>query len=396
MFALKLFLFSSLFFLIYSYIGYGVLLGVLLPFRRRRDRTEPVAEDDLPGVTLIVAAYNEAAFIEEKIWNTLALDYPENKLDIIFITDGSADGTPDIVQRYRRIRLMHEPARKGKTAAINRAMKEVITPIVVFCDANTLLNSAAISNIIKHYCDPQTGGVAGEKKVRVTSEHGAAATEGIYWKYESTLKKLDAALYSVVGAAGELFSIRTHLFQPVESNVILDDFIISLGINMRGYRIAYAPDAYALESPSASLLDEYKRKVRIGAGGFQSIVMLKPLLNIFEYPLLSFQYISHRVLRWTLCPVALLVALLANIALVAMNAGDWYTWLLYAQLGFYSLAAAGFLLALVNIKFKPCYVPFYFVYMNIALYHGFFRYIRKRQSAVWDKAQRAVSISNSL
>lgn len=396
MFSLKIFLFISLFVLIYSYIGYGVLLGILLKFKRRDIAHKQPATEDLPAVTLIVAAYNEAGFIEEKIWNTLSLDYPQEKLDIIFITDGSTDGTPDIVQKYGRIRLMHESARKGKTAAINRAMQLITTPYVVFCDANTLLNSAAISNIIKHYCDEQTGGVAGEKKVRVHGETGGAATEGIYWKYESTLKKLDAALYTVVGAAGELFSIRTHLFQPVESNVILDDFMISLRINMKGYRIAYAPDAYALESPSASLLEEYKRKVRIGAGGFQSIVLLKSLLNIFTRPLLSFQYISHRVLRWTLCPLALPLLFFANVALVAMDAGSWYTWLLYAQLGLYLLAAAGFILALSNIKFKPCYVPFYFVYMNIALYHGFFRYIRNRQSAVWDKAQRAVSLSNSL
>lgn len=397
MFAIKLILFFSLFILCYSYIGYGVLVWTLLRFRKRApQQQEDAPEEFTPAVTLIVAAYNEADFIEEKIWNTLSLDYPSDKLDIVFVTDGSTDGTPDQVRKYGRVTLLHEPERKGKTAALNRAMRTVTTPFVVFCDANTLLNPAAIRNIMQHYRDERTGGVAGEKRVWQEGEHGAAATEGIYWKYESALKRLDDRLYSVVGAAGELFSIRTELFEPVAGNVILDDFIISLKINMRGYRIAYAPDAYAMETPSASLADEYKRKVRISAGGFQSIVMLKQLLNIFKQPLLSFQYISHRVLRWTLCPLALLLILCTNIALVTENAGTFYVYLLYAQLFFYLLAIMGFGLALIRIRFKPCYVPFYFVFMNIALYHGFLRFVGSRQSAVWEKAQRTINLSNPL
>ncbi|RBL88011.1 glycosyltransferase family 2 protein [Chitinophaga flava] len=387
---LKAVLFFSLFILFYSYIGYAILVWLLLRFKKSNN----LSSDDSPGdyspaVTLIVAAYNEATFIEEKIWNTLALDYPIDKLDILFITDGSTDGTPDIVQKYGRIRLMHEQERKGKTAAINRAMRSITTPYVIFCDANTLLNSDAIRNIIHHYRDEQTGGVAGEKKVRPFGTAGAAATEGIYWKYESALKKLDASLYTVVGAAGELFSIRTELYRPVEQDVILDDFIISLRINQEGYRIAYAPDAYAMESPSHSIREEHKRKVRISAGGFQSIVRLKELLNVFRYPVLSFQYISHRVLRWTLCPLSLLLVLATNILLVMNNAGEWYEWLLVAQVVFYVMALAGYTLAKLSVKVRIFYVPFYFVFMNVAIYEGFFRFMRKRQPAAWEKATRS-------
>ncbi|WP_090107928.1 glycosyltransferase family 2 protein [Chitinophaga sp. CF118] len=391
---MKSIFFISLSILFYNYFGYGLLLALLVRLKRILQPETHDSTEFEPSVTLIIAAYNEEAFIEQKINNTLALDYPEHKLDIIFITDGSSDDTENIVRRYPRIISLHEYERKGKTAAINRAMKIVTTPFVIFCDANTLLNVSAVKNIVKHYRDEKTGGVAGEKKVLMQDGNTAAATEGIYWKYESLLKKLDAAFYTVVGAAGELFSIRTSLFSPVDTSVILDDFIISLRVNQMGYRIAYAPDAYAMEAPSMDIKEEHKRKVRISAGGFQSIVMLKNLLNIFRYPLLSFQYISHRVLRWTLSPLSLSLLLLSAAVLTYFQAGWFYTSILFAQVIFYLLALAGWFLASKNIKFKPCYIPFYFTFMNVAIYEGFFKYIRKQQSSVWEKAHREVTYIN--
>ncbi|OMP77340.1 glycosyltransferase family 2 protein [[Flexibacter] sp. ATCC 35208] len=387
--------YTSLFILFYNYIGYGFLVGILVACKRLLSRASREVTTFEPAVTLIVAAYNEAAFIAEKIKNTLELDYPADKLEIIFITDGSNDGSEIIVQQYAGIRSMHEPERKGKTAAINRAMQTVQTPVVIFCDANTLLNIDAVKNIVRHYQDPKTGGVAGEKKVMPAGNSGAAGTEGIYWKYESLLKRLDAALYTVVGAAGELFSVRTVLFTPVAPEVILDDFIISLRVNQMGYRIAYAPDAFAMETPSAGITEEHKRKIRISAGGFQSIVMLRALLNVFRYPLLSFQYISHRVLRWTLSPLSLPILLISAAVLTLQGAGGWCQLIFAAQVIFYLLAVAGFFLAKRDIKFKPCYIPFYFLFMNVAIYEGFFRYIRKQQSAVWEKARRETAVMNA-
>jgi len=342
-----------------------------------------------PDVTLVVAAYNEEGIITAKIENTLALDYPAHKRRLLFITDGSTDATPQIISRYPELQLLHTDKRGGKTAALNRAMEQVQTPYVIFCDANTLLNKDAIRNIVKHYADETVGGVAGEKKVISDDSSGAAATEGIYWKYESYLKKLDAELYSVVGAAGELFSIRTGLFQPVEEEVILDDFVISLRINLKGYRIAYAPDAYAMETPSDNIAEEHKRKIRISAGGFQSIVMLRALLNFFRFPVVSFQYISHRVLRWTLSPLSLLLLLVTNIMLV-IYPGGWlfYAFLLIQVMG-YAAAFIGYSLAERNIKISIFYIPFYFLFMNIAVYQGFYRYLTNTQSAAWEKAKRS-------
>ncbi|KAA2242456.1 glycosyltransferase family 2 protein [Chitinophaga agrisoli] len=380
----------SLFILFYNYVGYGMLLLLLVKVKRLLAHPQPAAAPYEPDVTLVIAAYNEETVIAEKISNTLALDYPAEKLRLLFITDGSTDNTPAIIRQHPSIQLLHSTARSGKTAALNRAMEHVQTPYVIFCDANTLLNKEAVRNIVQHYADDTTGGVAGEKKVISDEAGGAAATEGIYWKYESMLKRLDAELYSVVGAAGELFSIRTALFQPVEENVILDDFVISLRINLKGYRIAYAPDAYAMETPSDSIAEEHKRKIRISAGGFQSIVLLRDLLNIVRFPVVSFQYISHRVLRWTLSPLSLLLLLITNIVLV-VYAGGWpfYAFLAIQLLG-YAAACIGYSLAERNIKISIFYIPFYFLFMNIAVYQGFYRYLTNTQSAAWEKAKRKI------
>lgn len=382
-------LFISLFIVCYTYVGYGLLLYILVKVKARLFKKPPSAPYE-PEVTLMVAAYNEESFIEEKIRNTLALDYPAEKLQIIFITDGSTDLTADIIARYPRIRLLHEPGRKGKSAAINRAMTFVQTPVTIFCDANTLLNKEAVRKLATHFGNAQVGAVAGEKKVMSAEESGAeGAGEGLYWKYESLLKKWDADLYSVMGAAGELFAVRTELYESIPANCILDDFIISFRINMKGYTVMYEPGAFASETASASLADEYKRKVRISAGGFQSIMMLTPLLNPFRFPRITFQYVSHRVFRWTLAPLCLLLVLLANIILVAQGAGDLYSWLLVLQVLFYGAALSGYLLARRNIKVKYLYVPFYFVFMNWAVFHGFYRFLGNRQSAIWERSQRS-------
>jgi poly-beta-1,6-N-acetyl-D-glucosamine synthase len=386
----KILFFTGLFLVFYSYIGYGILVWLLIRLRNlfRSPYTLPVTTE-WPRVSIVVAAYNEERFIIEKIENTLSLDYPPDKLDIIFITDGSTDNTPLLARNYPGIRVLHEPERHGKVAAIHRAMQTVTTPVTIFCDANTLLNKESVHNILRHYADPAVGGVAGEKKV-LSGANGQAsgAGEGIYWKYESLLKRLDAELYTVVGAAGELFSIRTELYEPVPHDVLLDDFVISLGICRKGYRIVYEPGSFASETPSATMKEEQKRKIRISAGAFQSMIMLKDLLNVVRYPVLSFQYISHRVLRWTVCPIALPLIFILN-AILAFNPGSpFYLFLLAAQCLFYVAAIAGWLLSNRNIKVKALYIPYYFFFLNLSLYLGFLRFKKGRQSVLWEKAAR--------
>lgn len=380
----------SIFIVFYTYLGYGILLYVLVRLRRifRGKRTVPSIEAAMPSLTLIIAAYNEERLIGEKIRNTLSLRYPKDKLSLLFITDGSSDRTPDIIAEYSEIKLMHTPARSGKIQAIHRAMHEVDSEVVVFTDANTFLNQDALLLIARHYADPTVGAVSGEKRVLSEDVSDATAGEGFYWKYESTLKKWDSELHSVVGAAGELFSVRRSLYKPVESDTILDDFMISMRIAAQGFRIIYEPDAYASETSSDNIQEELKRKIRIAAGGIQSIVRLGGLLFPFPHTTLSFQYVSHRVLRWTVTPFFMMLAFAINVVLVAQRAGVIYDLLLVAQVGFYGASLLGWLLEKRRIKVKILFIPYYFCMMNYAVLAGIQRYLKGSQSAVWEKAKR--------
>jgi biofilm PGA synthesis N-glycosyltransferase PgaC len=375
----------------YSYAGYGALLLVLVSIKRLfiGKKKRGVPNSPLPSVAIIVAAYNEEDFIRQKIGNTLQLDYPQELLELIFVTDGSTDKTPDIISEYPGIHLLHQPGRKGKIAAVHRALEYVKSQIIVFCDANTLLNTACIREIVKHYDDPKVGGVAGEKRIMQRGKDAAAAAgEGLYWKYESLLKKLDSSLYTTVGAAGELFSVRTQLLEKVPEGTIIEDFVQSLQLCIKGYVVRYEPNAYAAEAASASLKDEMKRKVRICAGAFQAMILLKPLFNIFKYPLVSFQFISHRILRWTLCPVALIILFITNALIVIWDGTGFYALALGLQVVFYILAITGWIYANKDIRVKSLYIPFYFLFMNFSVFIGFRRFILNKQTVIWEKAER--------
>ena len=388
---MKIILWLSLLVTFYAFFGYGILLFILIKIKRilhGRAFLPLIDFATLPSCTLVVAAYNEEDLIEEKIKNSLALSYPKNKLEFVFITDGSTDGTAKIVGNYTQIRHLHSDERKGKIAAVHRAMDTVTTEVVVFTDANTFLNTEALLNICRHYTDKKVGAVAGEKRVFSTGAD-ATAGEGFYWKYESKLKAWDSELYTVVGAAGELFSIRKELYQPVSPDTILDDFMISLLVAGDGYRVIYEPEAFATESASQNVSEELKRKIRIAAGGIQSILWLKSLLNPFKIPVLTFQYVSHRVLRWTIVPFLMILALLLNLIIVFEGSVELtYQVLLLAQVAFYLAAISGWILEEKHIKVKIFFIPYYFCMMNYAVLMGIRRYSLGRQSAIWEKAKR--------
>lgn len=381
----------SLFIVAYTYIGYGVLLFLIVKIKVfiKPERSCLYSDAGLPEITLVIAAYNEEGFIEEKIKNSLSLEYPAGKLRIFVVTDGSEDRTPEITGRYQEATHFYQPVRKGKIAAINRVMPFVQTPVVVYSDANTLLNKDALVNIVRHFRDSNVGAVAGEKRVRSGEKDAASgAGEGIYWKYESMLKYWDSALYSVVGAAGELFAIRTRLYRKVPADTIIEDFYLTLSIARDGYRVVYEPQAYAVEGPSASVREELKRKIRIAAGGIQAIVRLRSLLNIFRYGILSFQYISHRVLRWTVTPFALLTLFISNF-LLALSGSPVFQWFFAGQLIFYFMALGGYFLESGQIKLKVLFVPYYFFIMNYAVFAGIIRYLKGSQSVIWERAKRS-------
>lgn len=399
------FIFEILFWLciglvVYTYIGYGIVAWFLVKIRKIlgkefKKHNDPVF---LPKVTLVIPAYNEMSCIAAKVKNTFGLDYPDDKLQVLFVTEGSNDGTSEYIKSlettFPNLRMIGGDTRRGKIEAMNIAIKTITTPIVIFTDANTNLNNQVIKNIVRHFQDPVVGAVAGEKRIETEgSEAAAGAGEGLYWKYESFLKKLDTELYSVVGAAGELFAVRTDLFGEVEKDTLLDDFMVSLRIAADGYRVIYEPDAYASERPSFSIQEEMKRKIRIAAGGFQSIARLVFLWNIFRYGLLSFQYVSHRAMRWAVAPFCLPLIFLFNIALFFLETSLLsqllYQVIMFAQIAFYGMAIIGYYLENKKIRVKLLFVPFYFSFMNYCAIKGYFRYRNGLTSGIWEKAKRA-------
>ena len=393
---LKLFFWILLGIVFYTYIGYGILLFIIIKIRRIFGIGKKVATDYSfePEVTLFIAAYNEKDYVEAKMKNSFELEYPKEKLNIVWVTDGSDDGTPELLSEYPNTMVHHLDARNGKIGAMNRGMNFVKTPVVIFSDANTMLGKESVRRIVNQFGDETVGCVSGEKRIiNKESDVASGAGEGLYWKYESTLKKWDAELYSVVGAAGELFAIRTKLYRHVEKDTLLDDFVISLRVAQDGYTIKYDPEAYAIETASANVKEELKRKIRISAGGIQSIVRLSSLLNVFKYGTLSFQYISHRVLRWTLTPLCLILLIPVS-SILAYHEGfletKLYGIMFWLQLLFYIAALTGWFLENRSTRIKALFVPYYFFIMNLSVVLGFFRYMKKSQSVNWERAKRAV------
>ena len=401
MLTLKILFWASLLIVFYTYIGYGILLYIIIRLKRLltgspREAVMPT-DDELPTMTLMICAYNEEDVVAEKMANTLALDYPKEKLRIMWVTDGSNDRTNELLRAYPSVDIVFSPERRGKTAALKHGLRELQTRYVAFTDANTMINAGALREIARLFMDPTVGCVSGEKRVAAKKEGEMAAEgEGLYWKYESTLKRWDSELYSAMGAAGELYAMDPKLCREVPDEALLDDFMMSMYVVEAGRRIAYTPDAYAQEYGSANIHEESKRKRRIAAGGLQSIWWLRSLLNPLPQPLVTFQYISHRVLRWSVTPVAMIILLVVNIALVALGTGMLYTIALLLQLLFYRMAFCGWLQSRgqqtqgrKSLISKLLYTAYYFLFMNLNVFRGM-AYLRTHgSSGAWEKAKRS-------
>ncbi len=369
----------------YSYIGYGLMLWIFIQIKSIFNQKQKNASTETPDVTLIIPAYNEKYIIDIKMQNCLTLNYPKEKLKITWITDGSDDGSDlYIQQKYPDATVWHQQERKGKSAAVNRALCLATTEIIIFCDANTILNNDSVKNIISYFNNAKVGAVAGEKRV-LSKSHVAGAGESFYWQYESWLKKLNSGFYTTVGAVGELFALKKSLATPIPEDSILDDFVLSMQIADNGYKIAYAPNAYALEAPSENETEEMKRKIRIAAGAFQCLFRYPSWLNFFKHPLLSFQYFSHKVLRWAIVPLCFIILFVINIYLIFFNPLVTYKVVFFLQVLFYLISLIGIYLKHIPKILK---LPAYVVLMNSAMIKGFYRYIANKQSAVWEKVKR--------
>ena len=390
---LKILFWICLVICIYTYVGYGVLLYLLVLLKRmvkgKPKQIELPEDSQLPDVAFMVCAYNEQDVVEMKMQNIHELDYPKEKLHVIWVTDGSSDNTNEYLKAYPEVEVIYSPERRGKTAALNHGLSMVTSDITVMTDANTMVNREAIREIVRCMQDPKVACVAGEKRVMSRHEGEIAAEgEGLYWKYESALKRLDSELYSAMGAAGELNAIRTHLYEKMSETALLDDFVMSMRMVEQGYKIAYTSEAYAMEYGSANLEEESKRKRRIAAGGLQSSWWLRSMMNPFKNSMAAFQFVSHRVLRWSITPIALMALIPLNVALVMMKAGTVYTIIWILQILFYLTAFSGYLLEQHGHKNKLLYVPYYFLFMNINVFRGM-HYLKTHQGGgTWEKAKR--------
>ncbi|MCE9671388.1 glycosyltransferase family 2 protein [Myxococcus stipitatus] len=337
-----------------------------------------------PPVSLVVAAYNEASCIEQKLENSLALAYPADRFEVLIGSDGSSDGTDEKVRACPDARVRLSPApRAGKTTVLNRCIPVAKGDIVVLSDANTMIEPDAIEKLVRHFEDPEVGAVCG--KLRLYNPTKQDYEESAYWSYESLIKLYEGRRGAVVGANGGLYAIRRMLFTQLPPSTIVDDFVIPLRILEKGYKVVYEEEAVAHEETTEDYDKEFGRRARIAAGNFQSLRMVPGLLlPTAGFP--AFAFWSHKLLRW--CAPALMgLALVSNVFLLD---SVFYRFTLLGQALFYALAYLGKVGALKRGTAKrAASVAYYFVTMNLAIVVGFWRFLRNSQRAAWDRTARA-------
>ncbi len=338
---------------------------------------------------LIVAAYNEERVIEEKLRNCLQLDYPEDKLACIFVSD-STDRTNEILLRYvsSRIRVQILPERLGKVAALAAAYPISDGEILVFSDANTLYRPDALKKLVRHFADAQVGVVSGDVRL-LPSEQTFGQGEGLYYRYERRLQKLESAFFSTVGVDGAMYALRRRHLRPVSTGLIADDFVTAMNVALQGYRILYDGEAIAEEDPTPSDGMEFRRKVRVVAYAVQSFLAgegVPPLRQIR----LWWTYVSHKLLRW-LVSFFLLAMLLASGAAAYWSL--WWRCILSVEIAFYLLAVMAW--KFPKIDGRAFRVPYYFCMVNLAALLGVVRALRRGQQPVW-AANRAERDHRSL
>jgi cellulose synthase/poly-beta-1,6-N-acetylglucosamine synthase-like glycosyltransferase len=332
---------------------------------------------------LIIPAFNEEAVIAEKLENTFGLDYPPERREILVVADGSTDRTAEIVEGYasRGVRLLFQPQRQGKIAAMNRAVLHVCGDILVFSDANAMIERGSLRALLRSFADLHVACVSGEKRIRPEGQVQAQG-ESAYWRYEALLKQADSLVSTAIGAVGEFFAIRREHYRPMENDCLIEDFVLSMRLVMEGWRVVYEPEAVAWEEASPSLRAEWERRARNAAGGFQAIGRLRELFSP-RYGLVAFQFLSHKVLRW-MSPFLMLLVWGCSAVLYSM---PHYRFLFWGQVGFYLLALLGWATALLGWQCRPLQLIFYFCFANATALGGFFRYVTGAQSVTWKKVR---------
>jgi len=369
----------------YAYAGYPALIWVCARWFGRAETPPELDDSELPTITLLIAAHNEQAVIGERLENALALDYPRERLEIVVASDGSDDRTTEIVSSFadRGVRLLDYQSNRGKSATLNAAWSELTSELVLLSDANTAIEPQAPRKLARWFRAPDIGAACG--RLVLVDRATGRNVDGLYWRYETFLKRCEARLGALLGANGAIYAIRRKSFAPIPTETIVDDFVIPLLARITsGCRLVYDAEAAAREETPERIGDEFRRRVRIGAGGFQSLGILWPLLSPRE-GWLAFSFVSHKLLRW-LAPFCLVAMVAANLALLNEPA---YRWTLAAQATFYGLALIGALAPGKGAIVRLLRLTTLFSSMNLALFMGFFRWLAGRQGGSWARTERA-------
>ncbi len=369
---------------LYTYLGYPLLLWVLTLGRRGQRRTR---SPETPSVSLIVTAYNEQAVLRDKLDNTFALDYPADRLQVVVVSDGSTDSTDEVARSYEDrpgyLFLRQEP-NAGKTAAQNAGVGAATGEVLVFSDANSMYAPDALRQLVARLTD-DVGCVCGELRYTNPARAGAGEGEGYYWRYEQFLKRRESLLGALVGANGSIYALRRELFEELDPRII-SDFILPIRLRRRGHRVIYAPEAVAVEESGRGFDQELRRRRRIVARSLYGLWREAGALNPFAHPLLAFQILSHKVVRW-LVPILLMV-LLGSCAAVTAAKGEPYRTLLAAQIVLYGLGLLGGLFPRGCGRLGLFYLPAYFCAINIGALLGLLGALRGQRHTVWKPVTR--------
>lgn len=370
----------------YAYAVYPALAWLLSRFAKQSDVAALHESAALPSVAILIAAHNEQQWIGDRVANALAADYPNELLSVVIASDGSEDGTNEIVERCStadgRVKLIPFPQRRGKATTLNDAMLQIEADIVAFSDANTMYEPDALRRLVGWFADERIGAVCG--RLVLHDPATGKNVDSLYWRYETFIKKCEARLGGLLGANGAIYAIRRQCYEPLPGNAIVDDFMIPLLAKLRHRcRLVYDMRAVAHEETPPSIGDEFRRRVRIGAGGFQSLATLWPLLSP-RYGWTAFALWNHKVLRWFV-PALMATAFIANLLIWRVPP---FEWLLAAQLTFYLLACAGVWIGGQSLPAKLARAASLFCSMNAALAVGFWQWLLVRQRGTWRRTIR--------
>jgi cellulose synthase/poly-beta-1,6-N-acetylglucosamine synthase-like glycosyltransferase len=350
-----------------------------------RDNPLPV-QAGLPSISLLLAVYNEEKIIIEKLENIRNMDFPKEKIEILIGSDGSSDRTSKLIQSFDSvaIRLFHFGQRRGKAAVLNDLSLVAKNEILVFSDANTFYAPDALSKMVRHFADPEIGGVCGNLHLSASARNSGGKGEAAYWRYENSIKECEGEIKTTFGATGGIYALRRNLYRQLPTDkAVMDDFLLPLFAVRQGFRVVYDALARGWEDTTSSTANEFKRKIRIGAANFSGMVEVLPLLHP-KHGFIAFGLFSHKLIRWII--PFLLITIFAS-SIILNQQGGLYRWIFIAQFVFACVASVGYILDKISRPVMLFTLPYYFVVANLGLLVGFIRFVKGTQKAAWSSTR---------